>query len=109
MEGADHGKHSHGRGRDHRPVPGPRRTRDPHARGHGQDGSELPSHLTRRQDRGGARGTGIRGRGGKADGGRLDVMTDKKYPRHQYAGDTMVIHGVIPLGTASHPKPVLHR
>lgn len=37
-------------------------------------------------------------------------MTDKKkYPRHQYAGDTVVIHGVIPLGTASHPKPVLHR
>ncbi len=27
----------------------------------------------------------------------------------KYAGDTVVIHGVIPLGTASHPKPVLHR
>lgn len=36
-------------------------------------------------------------------------MTDKKYPRHQHAGDTVLIHGVIPLGTASHPKPVLHR
>ena len=34
-----------------------------------------------------------------------DLMEAKK----QYAGDTMVIHGVIPLGTASHPKPVLHR